>query len=373
MIFDTPPLGDRELEVLADIHRMRTELRHQIAAPRRWTGSLRRVTAARVVHGSNTIEGINAALDDVVALELNEEPLDADAQTRQAIAGYQDAMTYVVQLASDRSAAVDESLIRSLHFMMLKYDLTKWPGRWRPRAIMVEREATGEIVYEGPDAERVPVLMGRLVDQAAAPGDPIVRGAMAHLNLAMIHPFKDGNGRMARCLQSLILIRDGVVEAPFASVEEYLGRNTDAYYDTLAQVGGRQWNPSGDATPWVRFVLTAHHRQGHTLARRIEEAGRLWAGIEALVAGRSVPDRAMPSLFMAAQGMRIRNGIYRGMAEEEITEMTASRDLKLLVDVGVLEPRGEKRGRFYVAARPLGKIHQEIRRRRAEVAFPELF
>jgi Fic family protein len=49
---------------------------------------------------------------------------------------------------------------------------------------------------------------------------------MAHLNLVMIHPFRDGNGRMARCLQSVVLAREGVLSPVFMSVEEYLGRNT---------------------------------------------------------------------------------------------------------------------------------------------------
>ena len=53
---------------------------------------------------------------------------------------------------------------------------------------------------------------------------------MAHLNLVMIHPFEDGNGRMSRALQSLVLARDHIVAPEFASIEEYLGRNTPAYY-----------------------------------------------------------------------------------------------------------------------------------------------
>lgn len=57
-----------------------------------------------------------------------------------------------------------------------------------------------------------------------------IQAGMAHLNLVMIHPFRDGNGRMARCLQSLVLARGGILDPVFISIEEYLGRNTQRYY-----------------------------------------------------------------------------------------------------------------------------------------------
>ena len=79
----------------------------------------------------------------------------------------------------------------------------------------------------------------------------MVRGAMAHLNLAMIHPFRDGNGRMARCLQTLMLARERILSPEWMSIEEFLGANTQAYYDVLSDVRRGTWNPDGDARPWV--------------------------------------------------------------------------------------------------------------------------
>jgi Fic family protein len=134
MLFETPALDDREHGVLREIDDLRQTLRWQIAAPRRWVGSLRRLTFARAVQGSNTIEGYNATLDDVAAVVAGEEPLEASEETRRALAGYRDAMTYVLQLSEDPHFAFDETLLRSLHFMMMSYDLSKNPGRWGPGA-----------------------------------------------------------------------------------------------------------------------------------------------------------------------------------------------------------------------------------------------
>src|SRR5437763_12024792 len=103
-----------------------------------------------------------------------------------------------------------------------------------------------------------------------------VRAAMAHLNLVMIHPCRDGNGRMARCLQSLVLARGGVLAPVFMSIEEYLGRNAEEYYAVLGQVGKGTWQPHNDARPWIRFTLKAHLRQARTLLRRVRESERLW-------------------------------------------------------------------------------------------------
>ena len=57
----------------------------------------------------------------------------------------------------------------------------------------------------------------------------------------------------------------------FMSIEEYLGRNTQKYYDVLAEVGRGSWQPGNDARPWIRFILTAHLRQARTMLRRVRE------------------------------------------------------------------------------------------------------
>src|SRR5205807_2158266 len=106
----------------------------------------------------------------------------------------------------------------------------------------------------GPEPAEVPALIEELVADLSADHDepPMVRGAMAHLNLIMIHPFRDGNGRMSRCLQTLVLARDQILAPEWSSIEEYLGVNTQTYYAVLADVGTRQWDPTQDARPWIR-------------------------------------------------------------------------------------------------------------------------
>jgi Fic family protein len=186
---------------------------------------------------------------------------------------------------------------------------------------------------------------------------------MAHLDLVMIHPFRDGNGRMARCLQSLVLARGGLLSPIFMSVEEYLGRNTAEYYEVLETVGRGSWQPGNDARPWLRFMLTAHLRQARTILRRVRESERLWLDLEQVVAKHRLPDRTLTVLFDAASGLRVRNATYRAAlesAKDEITEQTASRDLRDLVEAGLLLPRGQARGRFYVAGSEVVAIRRAI-------------
>jgi Fic family protein len=324
------------------------------------------VSFARAVQASNSIEGYNVSLDDAVAVAEGEAPLEADSTTWAAVRGYRDAMTYVVQLADDPHFAFNETLVKGLHFMMLNYDLSKYPGRWRPGAVYVRNEATGRVVYEGPDPALIPELIGDFIPTVAGPSeDPLlVKASMAHLNFVMINPFKDGNGRMARCLQTLVLAREGILAPEFSSIEEYLGRNTQAYYDVLAQVGQGRWNPKSDPLPWVRFTLTAHHRQARTLLRRVREAERLWNLIYEETERQGLPERCVAGLlYISRRGRRLRRVTYQHLAEEsdlsQVSEAMATRDLKALTDAGFLIPYGEKRGRHYVATERLEKLRAQ--------------
>ena len=274
-------------------------------------------------------------------------------------------MTYVLALADEPEFSYSSQLIKSLHFMMTSYSLRNRPGQWRAGSIYVRNDTTGAIVYEAPDLDDVPELMNELMDELNSEGQTpvLVRACMSHLNLVMIHPFRDGNGRMARCLQSLVLARSRVLSPVFMSIEEYLGRNTDDYYRLLSQVGQGVWSPANDSHRWLRFMLTAHLRQAKTMLRRVRESERLWVELERITSASKMPERVISALFDAASGLRVRNSTYRAALEntdEEIGDQAATRDLRELVNAGLLVPNGKARGRFYVAGPAVTSLRSAI-------------
>jgi Fic family protein len=361
-IFETPGLDESDLAVLELIEAQRERLKvYTQSAPKRWFGSLRRSTLARAIQGSNSIEGYNATLDEALAAVEDEGPPDERTETWYAIKGYRDALTYIRQASQDVYFEFSKQFLKSLHFMMLGHDMSKYPGQWRPGAILVVNQKTGETVYEGPEPELINPLIEELVAylKAEANEPAVIRAAMAHLNLTMIHPFKDGNGRMARALQTLVIALGGVLHPVFCSIEEWLGRNTEEYYSVLEATGKGSWNPDRSAQTWVRFCLKAHYQQAATLLRRNEEYSRLFERVAALLEAKKVPGRAAVPVFDAALGLRLTNSRYR--ADAEVTDLGASRDLKRICEVGLLQPFGEKRGRIYRASQLLQDLRQEIR------------
>jgi Fic family protein len=352
-----------EQAVIRKIEEARKALKYNLATPRRWKGLLRRNTLARAIRGSNSIEGYNVTAEDAIAATEGEEPLDADREAWFAVTGYRTAMTFVLQLAKDPNFIYSEGFIRSLHFIMLQHDLSKNPGNWRPGTIYVRDESNNEIVYEGPDVELVPGLVEELVEFLNADDEcphALIKGAMAHLNLVMIHPFSDGNGRMARCLQTLVLAREGILESEFSSIEEYLGKNTQAYYNVLANTGDGSWHPKRSTREWIRFNLTAHYRQAVTLLNRTRVMDLLWQELEWMIKAQGLPDRVISAICDASIGYRVRNSSYRNMAS--INDVTASRDLKNAVDAGFLIPTGERRGRLYIGSPDIRARFDKLKR-----------
>ncbi len=378
MIFQVPPPNFEEGAALVRIDELRRELRHYVAEPKRWVGQIRRVLAARAIQGSNSIEGFNVSVEDAVAAIEGDEPSTASDEDWQAAQGYRRAMTYVLQLAHDDHFVYSPQVMSSLHFMIAEHSLKAGPGLWRSGPIWVRNDATGEVVYEGPDGEEVPGLIDEFVTQLSTDQEipVLVRGAMAHLNLVMIQPFRDGNGRLARCLQTLVLGRDRILEAPFSSIEEYLGRNTESYYRVLAEVGKGRWDPEGDARPWVHYCLEAHYVQAASVLRRVRESELIWSKLNVLRQRHGLAERTIPALFDATIGLRVRNSSYRVVLkgwDEEISNQVATSDLRAMVQAGLLKQLGAKRGTYYRAADPLQSIATEVRSDRVPIDASSLF
>ncbi|HVA52471.1 MAG TPA: Fic family protein [Acidimicrobiales bacterium] len=338
-----------------------------------------RLQFARAIQGSGAIDGLEALLDDATAIDLGELPIDTDDETRLTLKGYRDALTYVGYLAADNDFTYSGQLLRSLHFIMGSYDDKDRPGRWRVGPV-VESDVLGvETSYVRPDASDVPALMSEFVEalQSSDGSPPLVRAAIAHLNVVAIQPFESGNGRLGRCLHTLVLARQGVLPPAFGSIEEYLGRNALAYAESLGDVTAGYFQPDRDTRPWVRFMLTAHLLQAKTVKRRVNESELLWDRLEKVAKTHGLPDRSVVALFDAALGLRVRSTTYRSAIDqtffEEITEATASRDLRQSADAGLLEAVGEKRGRHYRATSEVGALRQTITSERKKKDWPDPF
>jgi Fic family protein len=329
-------------------------------------GTLRRLVRATSVESSTSIEGFHVSPEDAVALVSGEETPEPEEESRMAVACYARAMDHVGVMAGDPVFRWLDRVILDLHFDACYFQRDKSPGLWRTGPIGVT-EGNGGLLYEGPDGEDVPGLMAEVVDWLES-GDldvhVVVRAAMAHLNVVSVHPFRDGNGRISRIVQSLVLAREGLVSPEFASIEEYLGEHTPDYYAALQEAQGGRYQPERDAFVWVAFCVEAHLAQARQHLAQIEEAGARWGFLEELVERRSWPDRLVIALEQSLVGGSDRTSYSE---EADVSPATASADFRRLVDAGLVQQRGRGRNIRYHASESLrADVAASLEARRAQ-------
>lgn len=354
MLFPTPALTSDDLEVLSQVDDMREKLRHQLlGAPTKWTGGLRKFLTADAVAASNSIEGFRVSTVDVEDLMAGERDVDVSDENRAETLAYEQMMTYIQTLHDVRDFSYSKGLLNGLHWMLQghRHTARKPAGQWRRGPVYVTDPRDPSIAaYTAPDAEKVPALISELVDWLNTDEDshPLVRAAMAHLHLVSIHPWADGNGRMSRSLQTLMIARDGVLAPEFSSIEAWLGRpgNTWEYYRELA-ARGSEYQPDQDVGDWIRFNLTAYHQQAQTVHLRFERSGRVWTELAEFARGLRMDERVVSALHDVALSGRVRRSRYE--QAEGLNMQQAQRDLRDLTTAGVLEPVGRTRARYYVA------------------------
>ena len=355
MIYRTPQ-PDAALEAeLAAFDTLRDELGHQARAAGQWLGSLRRQWRASSAESSIEIEGFHVPKDQMLAVVTGDEPADPADEDRMALSCYARAMDHVGVMSDDPVFEWVDRVVLDLHFDACYFQKDREPGRYRQRGIEVTSSGGGPPAYIGPAAQDVAPLMGEIVrwlEHGDLDAHLAVRAAMAHLHIVSVHPFRDGNGRISRIAQSLVLARDGLLTPEFVSIEEYLATNTLAYYAALQTVQGGTYHPEFDATPFVRFCVGAHLEQARRRLTQLAEAGTRWAYLEGLVEQRAWPDRLVIALEQS-----LFQGTDRAayMAEAGVSTPTASGDLRRLQDAGLISRQGRGRTTRYVASDQLAR------------------
>jgi Fic family protein len=353
-IYAIPPKSPRLLRRLDELDEVRRYLaRHLGDSSQPWTGALRRLAAAEATVGSTSIEGYGASLEDTVEILAGRHPAGASDETQRIIAAYSQAMDRVAVLAEDQRFQWSAQTILDLHFLVCHPQLQAGPGRLRDGSVIVTR-GLGRDPYRPPAATDVPALVNEVATWLNA-GDlsrhPVVRAAMAHLNLVSIHPFRDGNGRLARIVQSLVLAKEGLLRPELVSIEPYLGRHTREYYTILEEVQGLAYDPRRDASAWVEFCIEAHVFEATERRRWWEIAQARHDFCERLAREQSYPERFVIALDQVLLGLPVTNADHR--REAKIAGPTATQDLQRLRRDGWLDQEGGGRSVRYVAGKKL--------------------
>ncbi|KAF0836566.1 Fic family protein [Nocardia caishijiensis] len=375
MLFPTPQLSPADETVLVDVDRMRESLRYELqSVPMVWVGGLRKFLTADAVAASNSIEGFKVSTIDVEDLLAGERDVDVSEENRAETGAYARMMTYIQTLHDVEDFRYSVGFLNALHWMLQghRHSPRKPAGQWRRGPVYVTDPRDSSIAaYTAPDVELVPGLMAELVDWLNAPSTthPLVSAAMAHLNLVSIHPWADGNGRMSRSLQTLVIAREGVIAPEFCSIEAWLGRpgNTWEYYQVLGRRGS-VYRPDQDVSEWIRFSLTAYHQQAQTVHARVARSRRVWDETANFLRSSDADERTVSALHDVAMAGRVRRTRYE--QAEGLSTQQAQRDLRDMVRRDVLVPVGRTRARYYAAGPAFPERVLEIARTPAPLRDP---
>jgi Fic family protein len=353
-IYATPAKSPVILQRLEELDEARRYLAQQLGdAAQPWTGALRRIAAAEAAVGSTSIEGYGASLEDTVEILAGRHPSGASDETQRIIAAYAQAMDRVAVLADDARFQWSAQTMLDLHFLVCHPQPQAGPGRLREGPMIVTR-GLGRDPYRPPAAGEVPELVDEVatwLDSGDLARHPVIRAAMAHLNLVSIHPFRDGNGRMARIVQSLVLAKEGLLRPELVSIEPYLGRHTREYYAVLEEVQGQAFDPNRDASGWLEFCIDAHVSEATERRRWMEIAFARHDFCEHIARDQGYPERFVIALDQALFGLPVTNVDYR--RESGIAGPTATQDLQRLRGDGWLDQEGGGRSVRYVAGAKL--------------------
>ncbi|MDH3404333.1 MAG: Fic family protein [Acidobacteriota bacterium] len=215
--------------------------------------------------------------------------------------------------------------------------------------------ATGEVIYTPPDREtRLRELLANweVFLHEAVELDPLVRMAAAHYQFEAIHPFTDGNGRTGRVLNSLFIVEQGLLSLPVLYLSRYIIANRQQYYRLLLAV-----TSDGAWEPWLLYLLRGVAETAAWTTAKIAAIRRLAAETTDFVRRRlpAIYSRELVDLLFEQPYCRIANLVEASI----VGRQAASRYLKALAAVGVLEERAVGREKLFLHPKLLKLLTQD--------------
>jgi Fic family protein len=325
-----------------------------------WEARFREDAQLRAAHYGTVLEGNDLTLGEAKMImdnqfdsveQASQKGLVARERDVQEVINYRNVLKFIEENGGP-GEYTEETLFQIHKLVVNRIVPDENAGKYRQKQVILRNSVTGEVGFRPPAAPEVPSLINNFLvwlnAEAGKREHPVLRAGITHYVLAAVHPFVEGNGRTARALATLVLVREGYDVKRFFALEEYFDKQADEYYGALMEVSNQSPElEERDLTPWLTVFTKA-------LAL---ELTRIKEQIREISVDVKIRKRAGKQVSLSERQMKIVEYLNAhdeiGMAEARtilpmVSEDTVLRDFKYLMERGVLVKKGSTKAAKYV-------------------------
>lgn len=310
-----------------------------------WEAKFREDAIVRTVHHGTHIEGNNLNYTEAGKI-LSGAKIVARERDIQEILNYRNVLRYISQYDK---AMISDEIIKKIHSLTTYRILPEEKvGEYRRTQVVVKNSQTGEITFRPPPALEIPFLITDFLDwlNQTNPEElhPVITAGITHYELVGIHPFIDGNGRVARAMATLILFRSGYDVKRFFSLEEHYDREPLNYYESLQSVALN----GGNQTKWLEYFCDGLAVELNRVKEKVKSISTDIKIKKSLGGAQmSLTERQIKIMEFIQENGFLQNKTFFELFPM-VSEDTVLRELKDLMKKGIVKKEGSTKGAKYV-------------------------
>lgn len=307
---------------------------------------LRQVTTIESTASSTRIEGVELTDAEVARVLEGIQSESFRARDEEEVKGYAELLTLIYE--SHAEIPLTNNHIKQLHRILLGHSAKdeRHRGEYKklPNDVVRKRgDVIEEVLFKTATPFDTPRLMVELIEVSNAALEdralhPLVVIGRFIVDFLAIHPFQDGNGRLARALTTLLLLRAGYDYVPYASLERVIEDNKAQYYVALRESQLAMRDNAAEFGTWLFFFLKALTAQQQSLASKLQ--------LEKAMLDVSAIQQKVADLVAA----RVRMTGPEVARELGLTQRAARYHLDVLRSHGIIAAHGKKRGAYYTSS-----------------------
>ncbi len=341
-------ITNKVLRNISTIEAAREVIRHAPLLPF-YEKKFQNEALVRSVHYGTHIEGNELNLSQAEKVVMGQNILARERDIQEVI-NYRKVMDLIGELQIENSKfQIDDEFIKKLHKMTVNKILPEeTSGVYRKSQVVIKNSITGEVAFRPPEPQGVPFQINDLVAFINSTNfddiHPILKSGVVHYELVRIHPFVDGNGRVARALSTLILFTESYDIRKFFSLEEYFDTDASRYYQGLQSVETN----NGDLTEWLTYFTEGLSIELAKIKEKVEHVSTD-VKIKEKLGGKPIllSDRQLQIIEYIQKTGYLENKAFKSIFPM-ISEDSVLLDLKELVGAGIIKKQGVTKGAKYV-------------------------